>query len=255
MLTRRRAVTGMAAVAGIAAVDVGGFLYTGGWADTERFDTIPVRRPVRTGVWASRWLQTEPRQGPKRDRNVRQQRRRRCCEQSLGVHHRDSPCDRPVFTLRWPPRSGGQTRHGPRFSAGVPVTKPVSSGVPPWSTSPSFPTAPRRVSTSVCWRPRPCRIRAARTRRRWPPFCPAQNISVFAVQRLCHTIFAYLLFLTFTAHMCAVLFHTFVLRDRMIDRMALWPAKAQRPQHDRDSTTTTVAPDRDSPAPSASPSP
>src|SRR6478736_8324471 len=31
MLTRRGAVTGMAAVAGIAAVDVGGFLYTGGW--------------------------------------------------------------------------------------------------------------------------------------------------------------------------------------------------------------------------------
>jgi catalase len=31
MLTRRGAVIGMAAVAGIAAVDVGGFLYTGGW--------------------------------------------------------------------------------------------------------------------------------------------------------------------------------------------------------------------------------
>ena len=31
MLTRRSAVIGMAAVAGIAAVDVGGFLYTGGW--------------------------------------------------------------------------------------------------------------------------------------------------------------------------------------------------------------------------------
>ena len=87
------------------------------------------------------------------------------------------------------------------------------------------------------------------------PGIAPQNISVFAVLRLCHTIFAYLLFLTFTAHMCAVLFHTFVLRDRMIDRMALWPAKAQRPHHDRDSTTATVAPDRDSPAPSASPSP
>jgi catalase len=31
MLTRRGAVIGMAAVAGVAAVDVGGFLYTGGW--------------------------------------------------------------------------------------------------------------------------------------------------------------------------------------------------------------------------------
>jgi cytochrome b561 len=87
------------------------------------------------------------------------------------------------------------------------------------------------------------------------PGIAPQNISVFAVLRLCHTIFAYLLFLTFTAHMCAVLFHTFVLRDRMIDRMALWPAKAQRPHHDRDSTMATGAPDRDSPAPSASPSP
>jgi catalase len=32
MLTRRGAVIGMAAVASIAAVDVGVFLYTGGWA-------------------------------------------------------------------------------------------------------------------------------------------------------------------------------------------------------------------------------
>lgn len=86
------------------------------------------------------------------------------------------------------------------------------------------------------------------------PGIAPHNISVFAALRLCHTIFAYLLFLTFTAHMCAVLFHTFVLRDRIIDRMALWPAKAQRRHHNRDSTTATVAPDRASPAPSASPS-
>jgi cytochrome b561 len=31
---------------------------------------------------------------------------------------------------------------------------------------------------------------------------------------------------TFTAHMSAVLFHTLVLRDRLIDRMALWPTKS-----------------------------
>jgi cytochrome b561 len=86
------------------------------------------------------------------------------------------------------------------------------------------------------------------------PGIAPQNISVFAALRLCHTILAFLLFLTFTAHMCAVLFHTLVLRDRMIDRMALWPANAQRRQHDPDSTTATVAPDRDSPAPSTSPS-
>ena len=38
-----------------------------------------------------------------------------------------------------------------------------------------------------------------------------------------------LLFLTFTAHMTAVLFHTLVLRDRLIDRMALWPTKSAAP--------------------------
>jgi cytochrome b561 len=86
------------------------------------------------------------------------------------------------------------------------------------------------------------------------PGIAPQNISVFAALRFCHTIFAYLLFLTFTAHMCAVLFHTLVLRDRMIDRMALWPVNAQQRQHNRNSTTATVAPDRDSPARSASPS-
>jgi cytochrome b561 len=30
-----------------------------------------------------------------------------------------------------------------------------------------------------------------------------------------------LLFFALTAHMCAVLFHTLVLRDKLIDRMAL----------------------------------
>jgi len=40
---------------------------------------------------------------------------------------------------------------------------------------------------------------------------------------------AFLLFLTFTAHITAVLFHTLVLRDRLIDRMALWPTKSAAP--------------------------
>jgi cytochrome b561 len=51
------------------------------------------------------------------------------------------------------------------------------------------------------------------------------NIDVYAVLRECHGAFAFLLFLTFTAHVCAVLFHTLVLRDRLIDRMAVWPTK------------------------------
>ena len=84
------------------------------------------------------------------------------------------------------------------------------------------------------------------------PGIAPHNISVFAALRLCHTILAYLLFLTFTAHMCAVLFHTFVLRDRIIDRMALWPTNAQRRQNNRDRQRRPWRPDRDSRAPSAS---
>ncbi len=59
---------------------------------------------------------------------------------------------------------------------------------------------------------------------RLPGIAP-HNIDVYAVLRECHGAFAFLLFLTFTAHVCAVLFHTLVLRDRLIDRMAVWPTK------------------------------
>jgi cytochrome b561 len=57
-----------------------------------------------------------------------------------------------------------------------------------------------------------------------PPIAP-HNITLYAVLRVSHTIAAFLLFLTFTAHMCAVLFHTWVVRDGLIDRMALWPGQ------------------------------
>src|ERR1700745_319342 len=52
------------------------------------------------------------------------------------------------------------------------------------------------------------------------PGIAPHNITLYAVLRLSHSVLALLLFLTFTAHMCAVLFHTFVLRDRLINRMA-----------------------------------
>lgn len=54
------------------------------------------------------------------------------------------------------------------------------------------------------------------------------NLDVYGALRLCHGTFAYLLFLAFTAHLCAVLFHTLVLRDGLLDRMALWPNRSQR---------------------------
>lgn len=57
------------------------------------------------------------------------------------------------------------------------------------------------------------------------PWIAPHNIDLYAVLRQCHEIFALLLFMAFTAHVCAVLFHTLVLRDRLIDRMAVWPTK------------------------------
>jgi cytochrome b561 len=66
---------------------------------------------------------------------------------------------------------------------------------------------------------------------RLPGIAP-HNIDVYAVLRECHSVFAFLLFATFTAHICAVLFHTLVLRDGLINRMALWPTKPSAPQQD-----------------------
>ncbi|GAB2994414.1 cytochrome b [Mycobacterium bourgelatii] len=60
---------------------------------------------------------------------------------------------------------------------------------------------------------------------RLPGIAP-HNLDLYAVLRQTHNVLAFLLFLTFTAHACAVLFHTLVLRDRLIDRMAVWPTKA-----------------------------
>ncbi|MGO2532042.1 cytochrome b [Arthrobacter rhombi] len=48
---------------------------------------------------------------------------------------------------------------------------------------------------------------------------------VFTILRQTHTILAYLLFAAFTAHMCAVLLHTLVLRDKLLHRMSLWPSR------------------------------
>jgi cytochrome b561 len=64
------------------------------------------------------------------------------------------------------------------------------------------------------------------------PGIAPHNIDVYGVLRQCHSVFAFLLFLTFTAHMCAVLFHTLVLRDRLLDRMAVWPTKPASPRQD-----------------------
>jgi cytochrome b561 len=57
-----------------------------------------------------------------------------------------------------------------------------------------------------------------------PPILPA-NPTLYAVLRKTHTILAYLLFAAFLAHLAAVLLHTLVLRDGLLNRMALWPVR------------------------------
>jgi cytochrome b561 len=57
-----------------------------------------------------------------------------------------------------------------------------------------------------------------------PPILPARPV-LYAALREVHTILAYLLFLTFLAHLGAVLFHTLVLRDGLLKRMAPWSTR------------------------------
>lgn len=60
-----------------------------------------------------------------------------------------------------------------------------------------------------------------------PPILPPHP-ALYAFLRQTHTVLAYLLFLTFLAHLGAVLFHQLVVRDRILDRMALWPVRSRR---------------------------
>jgi cytochrome b561 len=60
-----------------------------------------------------------------------------------------------------------------------------------------------------------------------PPILPV-NPTLYAVLRETHTILAFLLFVTFLAHLSAVLFHTFIIRDGLLNRMALWPTRTRK---------------------------
>jgi len=60
-----------------------------------------------------------------------------------------------------------------------------------------------------------------------PPILPASP-TLFAILRRAHTILAYLLFVTFLAHLSAVLFHTLIIRDRLLHRMALWSFRSSK---------------------------
>jgi cytochrome b561 len=54
------------------------------------------------------------------------------------------------------------------------------------------------------------------------PFILPHNAMLYAVLRRAHTILAYLFFLTILAHFGAILFHTLIVRDGIIKRMAPW---------------------------------
>ncbi len=68
---------------------------------------------------------------------------------------------------------------------------------------------------------------------RLPPILPAHPM-LHAALRHTHTILAYLLFATILAHLGAVLFHTLIVRDRILDRMAIWPIR--RPKQENQDT-------------------
>lgn len=57
-----------------------------------------------------------------------------------------------------------------------------------------------------------------------PPILPASP-TLYAVLRKSHTVFAYLFFFTFLWHLATVLFHILVIRDGLLNRMAVWPVR------------------------------
>jgi cytochrome b561 len=62
-----------------------------------------------------------------------------------------------------------------------------------------------------------------------PPILPVDP-ALYGVLRKLHTMLAYLLFFTFMAHLSAVLFHTLVMRDGLLNRMVPWNVRpAARP--------------------------
>jgi cytochrome b561 len=59
-----------------------------------------------------------------------------------------------------------------------------------------------------------------------PPILP-HNVMLYAFLRKTHTVLAYLLFLAFIAHFGAILFHTLIVRDRILSRMVPWRVDAR----------------------------
>src|SRR5438477_2784875 len=54
------------------------------------------------------------------------------------------------------------------------------------------------------------------------PYILPHDVGLYAVLRKVHTVLAYLFFLMFFAHFGAILFHTLIVRDGILKRMAPW---------------------------------
>src|SRR5438270_11184702 len=58
------------------------------------------------------------------------------------------------------------------------------------------------------------------------PYILPHDVMLYAVLRKAHTALAYLFFLTFLAHFGAILYHTLIVRDGILTRMAPWNVRA-----------------------------
>jgi cytochrome b561 len=65
------------------------------------------------------------------------------------------------------------------------------------------------------------------------PFILPHNALLYAILRRTHTVLAYLLFLTILAHFGAILFHTLIVRDGLLLRMAPWNLRTDDVAQDR----------------------
>jgi cytochrome b561 len=54
------------------------------------------------------------------------------------------------------------------------------------------------------------------------PYILPHDLMLYAILRKAHTILAYVFFLTILAHVGAILFHTLIVRDGILKRMAPW---------------------------------
>ena len=59
------------------------------------------------------------------------------------------------------------------------------------------------------------------------PYILPHDVMLYAVLRKAHSVLAYLFFLTFLAHFGAILFHTLIVRDGILARMAPWNSRAR----------------------------